>query len=309
MSLNTKSNTNKHKYVSVAQDNFKLKRVNLHSAASTYDESDDNDSDIIYNPNITYYQNEDIDYRIKINEICLFSQHNQEEWSAHKKNFKLVQTLLFLLGLLLTLASLALSIWLLFFSHYNFLLHVLYKYELLDYYLSLFYYLLLIYFMLEVNSLCVDLVKLIHTCRLYQLLNLSSYYPNKKLLNHELKSEKINLDKKLVDSVQHLRERVNFRIVFSSIRRILFVLDFLLNLYYFFFVVCVKVFLSVYALYFMNQLLNSIRSEESNSGGFNAITVSKDNWNLNDRVYDAFKCDHFRNLNVSSSPYSIDGKY
>ena len=98
------SNNNKRlKYVSVPQDNFKIEFQHKNPIDSEC-------NDLVYDDNVNInYPNDDIDYRIKINEICLFSKHNEGEWNQYKHSYKLLQTLFFMSGVFITLTSLSIS--------------------------------------------------------------------------------------------------------------------------------------------------------------------------------------------------------
>ena len=282
MSLNNQnsSNNKRLKYVSVPQDTFKFE----------YRQKKRIDSDDNYagnNVNIKY--DEEIDHRIKINEICLFSQHNESEWNESRSKFKLVQILVYLLGLFITLASLSNSIWLLFFSRFNFLLTILDLYE--KFYNELIDHSLIIYFAIEIFSLLIDIVKGFYVLRLFQLLNLEKTFTLPSILDYELSSERIDLEKKLIESVEHLKRRIEFRKFFKSIKKSLVVLDVFLSVYFLIFVFVAKIVVSVFMLVDIKNLKSITTATEKFS------ILLADYWNYSDRVYATFDCDYFKEVN------------
>ncbi len=285
------------KYVSVPQDNFKFQE---------YGTKRRKDSDDLYGQksvNINY-PSDDIDYRIKINEICLFSQHNESEWKSFRRRFETKQLAVYIVTVVITLCSLGNSIWLLFFSRFSLLLHVLDIYEKLNN--ELIEHSLIIYFSIELCNLLIDIVRGFYLLRLFQLLNLKSTFgvtsASLSLLRGELDLEEVELEEKLVESVVHLKMRIQFRKFFTSIRKSLTILDMLIAVYFFVFVFAAKYMVAIFTL----VDIPSLKGIYSTSEKFDELLQRHPAFN--EKVYATFSCGHFPQFN-QTEPVTQSGKF
>jgi hypothetical protein len=296
MSLGQNQKDKRIKYVSVPQDNFKFQE---------YGAKRRQDSDDLFgqrNVNISY-QNDDIEYRIKINDLCLFSQHNESEWKDLRRRFETKQLVVYIVTVLITLCSLANSIWLLFFSRFNLLLNVLDVFEKLNN--ELIEHSLIIYFVIELCNLLIDIVRGFYLLRLFQLLSLKSTFggsSSASLLRDELNLEGVSLEAKLVESVEHLKMRIKFREFFRSIRKSLANLDALIVAYFFVFVFAAKYLVAVFTLIDISHLT----SIQSTSDKFDELV--EQNPVFSQQVYATFSCGYFPKFN-QTEPVNQSGKF
>lgn len=293
MNFNNPINVNKkYKYASVPSSGNNI-RLEYPKTAKRRLDSDD-----LYDPNFNIkYDTDEIDYRIKINEVCLFSQYNESEWTAFHSKYQLSKWLVYSIGLLITLLSLANAVWLQFFSKFNIVLSALYLYEKLSN--QLVYHSIVFYFVIECLSVVIDLIKLLQIRRTGQLVSHAFSFQNSSLLAHELANERIELEKKLIESVQHLKNRIYFRKLFKSVQTSLLLFDLFINIHFFLFVFVVKYVIAIMILVDLPNTQSIPQPSEKHT------ILLYENQNFTSEFYQEFGCNYFKQANQTSSS---DGK-
>lgn len=110
-------NRNKPKYVSVRQDSFVFEGANSRmipsATASALRRLNSEDAS---RTGAALNMPDDVSAQIKINEVTLFAQNNEDDWNRSKRFYKAIELATYLIGLLITIVSFLYSVCLLFYS-------------------------------------------------------------------------------------------------------------------------------------------------------------------------------------------------
>ena len=111
-------NRNKPKYVSVRQDSFVFEGANSRmipsATASALRRLNSEDAS---RTGAALNMPDDVSAQIKINEVTLFAQNNEDDWNHSKRIYKAIELATYLIGLLITIVSFLYSVCLLFYSN------------------------------------------------------------------------------------------------------------------------------------------------------------------------------------------------
>jgi hypothetical protein len=265
---------------------------------------------------------------IKINEICLKSKDNEDEWQRQVFNYKLSEIVLYLIGLATTLASLAFSVWLLFFSEYR---HINDYFDKLKNALSLNKYtssMSLYYFILELIATFLDVMKFF---LLLKILLIFSSNSKKQSTKRGLSRDEdggggggddtsqtagdylivVDEENRRTQTLNKLSQRIQCRVELKHLFKHFIRIEVLINLYFLLFVIAPKILGSVYIELFLNPLLNT-----QNFNNKTLLTLNELNYNLtadlNQTIYNiqpslvnSYECDSDLDANSSECFYSL----
>lgn len=169
-------NRNKPKYVSVRQDSFVFEGTNsrmIPSATASalrrlnsekqQQETTTSGSITAANAAAASAQTDDISAQIKINEITLFAQQNEETWTKCKYVYKSVELATYVLGLAITTLSFLYSVCLLFYSKLK-SINQLFRLLNINHLIA---HSALFYFIIELLSLVIYLTDMLRVMRVY----------------------------------------------------------------------------------------------------------------------------------------------
>jgi hypothetical protein len=168
-------NRNKPKYVSVRQDSFVFEGTNSRmipsataSALRRLNSEKQQQETTTTSGSMTAAaaasaQTDDISAQIKINEITLFAQQNEETWTKCKYVYKSVELATYVLGLAITTLSFLYSVCLLFYSKLK-SINQLFRLLNINHLIA---HSALFYFIIELLSLVIYLTDMLRIMRVY----------------------------------------------------------------------------------------------------------------------------------------------
>lgn len=221
------------------------------------------------NPVVTFStKNEnrlDIDYEIKINEICLECQNNEKKWLRNIQTYKLIELVAFIIAIATDTSSLIFSVWLLFISNQRFINKILLDLKPILNAKNFFISMSIVYFIVEILEFLLCLVKAFLIYKVFKVLKLEIKY-KKRLIERKQSRAVQQKDYTLVlthesdyidETITKLRYRNSVRSKLQSMRISLVKLEAFLNLYFVLFTLIPKVFMAVFVQIDLAHMFNN----------------------------------------------------
>jgi hypothetical protein len=261
---------------------------------------------------------------IKINEICLRSKDNEEEWQRQVFNYKLSELILYLIGLATTIASLTFSIWLLFFSEFRLLsqyFDMLKDALLLNKYIAPS--LSLYYFIVELTSIFLDLMKFLLLLKIFLIFSTNS---NKKqastrIINDDDDASQtaddylivVQEENRRTQTLTKLKKRIRCRAELKHLFKHLIRIEILINLYIVCLVIVPKILGGIYIELYLSPTLNTQMFTNQTLLRLNELNMTFDSnqtvfYNIMPSLANAYECDTDFNIG-SECFYSLSVYY
>ena len=245
-----------------------MKSTNYYNAGqNNNDDNHGNNTDKISNTE-EYGLFPTINDDIKINEICLRCQSNEEDWRKRLFNYKLSEIILYMIGLVITLASLAVSVWFYFFSaDFKAILFYLHKLNQIFGIHEFALHMTLVYFVIECIALFIDLAQFFVILKIFLVFakNLRKVDTQRRTKQQtdgddsagDFLVEYASQDNRKLETIQNLKQRIQTRVELRFLLANFVWLQILISAYLFVIVIAPKVLGSVYIEFFLVPKLNT----------------------------------------------------